>query len=109
MEETPTENGDKRNPDGTFAVGSKGGPGRPKGSVSVMAKIKQYLEEHPDRLDDLVHYYLTEETHRALLLQMIDGRPPQDVTTGGERLPVPILYVPNDISDQKDNGVEQTN
>lgn len=39
-----TKNGDKRNPDGTFAPGYKGGPGRPP-SVSITAAVKRMLEE----------------------------------------------------------------
>jgi hypothetical protein len=39
MEEQPISNCNKRNPDGTFAVGNPGGPGRPQGSVSIVSKI----------------------------------------------------------------------
>lgn len=38
---TPTTNGDKRmdrNPDGTFAPGNPGGPGRPKGSRQKLSE-----------------------------------------------------------------------
>ncbi len=37
-------NGDKRNPDGTFATGHKGGPGRTP-QISITAAIKRKLEE----------------------------------------------------------------
>ena len=43
----PEQNGDKRNPDGTFAEGNKGGPGRTP-EVSITAAIKRkLLEKYP--------------------------------------------------------------
>lgn len=39
----PDNNGDNRNPDGTFAKGNPGGPGRPP--VSITAEIKRVLLE----------------------------------------------------------------
>ena len=41
------DNGDKRNPDGTFAEGNKGGPGRPIGSVSITNLIREKLKQIP--------------------------------------------------------------
>lgn len=110
MEEMSKINGDKRNPNGTFAEGNSGGPGRPKGSVSIMQQIKKRLAENPWELEELVEYYLKDKTHRALLLQMIDGRPAQDVTSGGEKIfPTPIYggnSIQTDNSDEKDIQAE---
>jgi hypothetical protein len=47
MDEQPNSNGNNRNPGGTFAEGNPGGPGRPKGSVAIVAKIKAKFEEDP--------------------------------------------------------------
>ena len=81
MEEA-IKNEEKRDNMGRFAEGNAGGPGRPKGSLSIMAKIKKYLEDNPNKLDELVQYYITNEKERSLLLQMIDGKPPQDLNLG---------------------------
>lgn len=90
---------------GKFVKGNPGG-GRPKGSFSLMTRIKQYLEAHPDKVDELRDYYINDESMRSLLLQMIDGRPQQDVTSGGEKLPTPLLHVFNNDSHKEDTQPE---
>jgi hypothetical protein len=49
--------------------------GRPKGSFSIKTRIVQRLQENPQELKDVIDYLITKE--RALLFQMIDGRPHQ--------------------------------
>ena len=73
---------------GKFIPGNPGG-GRPKGTFSLKTRIIKQLQEHPEQLQEIVDYLIKEE--RALLFQMIDGRPPQDITSKGEQInPTPI-------------------
>lgn len=97
MEEVIKISEEKRDDMGRFVEGNAGGPGRPKGSLSIMAKIKKYLEDNPNKLDELVQYYITNEKERSLLLQMIDGKPPQDLNLGqNQELPFTINVIRDD-------------
>ena len=62
--------------------------GRPPGSFSIKTKIIKRLEENPDELKAIIEYLMEHE--RALLFQMIDGRPPQktDITSAGKQIPI---------------------
>jgi hypothetical protein len=75
MEQEPKEIGDKRNADGTFAVGNSGGPGRPKGSVSIIQRIKQKFEEDPELFEKYVDGVMMDEKLRGQLINHIDGAP----------------------------------
>ena len=89
MEDEPKTNGEKRNPDGTYAPGHIGGPGRPKGSLSIKDLVRQHLQENPEDLKAFVQHFI--DKNRELAWQMIEGRPSQDVTSAGEKIqPVPI-------------------
>jgi len=82
--------------------------GRPAGSVSILTAVKRKLRDDPSRLDELAEYYIENVDRRSLLWQMIDGRPQQDVTTQGEKIPAPILNVQSDDSDEQDTEADQT-
>jgi hypothetical protein len=75
MEEEPTLSGENRNPDGTFAVGNPGGPGRPPGSVSIVAKIKQKFLEDPEYFEEWVSKLMEDPSNRKAILEQIDGKP----------------------------------
>ncbi len=53
--------------------------GRPKGTISIKSRLKQKLVENPNKLEELVDFYINNETPvmRKLLWEMIDGKPPQ--------------------------------
>ena len=85
-----------------FQKGNAGGPGRPKGSLSVKTLVKEYLEEHPKDLKDFVEHFI--KTNRELAWQMIEGRPFQDILSGGEKLPTPILNVFTNNGDNQDKA-----
>ena len=85
---------------GKFLEGTAPGPGRPKGSVSIMTQIKNFLEDNPDKMKELVDYYLDDKGMRALLLQMVDGRPSQQIAGDPER-PL-IIQVSKEIADKHD-------
>jgi len=97
MSQEPESTGEIRNPDGTFKKGVSGNPaGRPAGSVSIKDKIRQHLENNPEVVEDIVAHFVKD--NRELMWQMLEGRPAQDVTSGGQPLPTPI-YAGQSISD----------
>jgi len=91
MEEPPT-NGDKRNPDGTFAEGNPGGPGRPVGSISIIGKIKQIWENEPEKFESYVKDVMEDKMLRREIIQQVDGRPPQ-VIKGDKDAPLVFQLV----------------
>jgi hypothetical protein len=84
MDEEPKSNGDNRNSDGTFAEGNPGGPGRPKGSVSIVAKIKAKFEEDPEYFEEWINKLLEDPSNRKAVMEQIDGKPKQSVELGGK-------------------------
>ena len=68
--------------------------GRPKGTISILTKVKKYLKEHPDKFEELIAYYIDNRKMRELLWKMIDGMPRQSHEIGGKDggLPVQITY-----------------
>ena len=84
-----------------FQPGQSGNPkGRPKGSISIKDKVRQYLEDHPEEVSAIVEHFV--KNNRELMWQMLEGRPQQDVTSDGKALPTPILsYVPGNNSDSE--------
>lgn len=91
MADEPITNGIKRDAEGKIVEGS--GPlnpnGRPKGSISIKDRVRQYLEDHPEDVEQIVQHFV--RTNRELMWQMLEGRPNQatDVTTGGQPLYLP--------------------
>lgn len=77
--------------------------GRPKGTISIKTEIKKRLKENPERFDELVEYYMKEETPvmRKLLWEMIDGKP-KETSEVEVKLPKPIMDITNGV--QKDNS-----
>src|SRR3990167_82382 len=63
-------------------------PGRPLGSISIKDRVRQYLENSPKDMEAYVKHFV--EKNRELSWQMLEGRPTQDLTTKGEKLPTPI-------------------
>ena len=85
----PETNGDNRRSDGTFGPGNNANPaGRPPG-VSIKDRVRKFLEENPGDMEDFVSHFV--KRNRELAWQMLEGRPQQDVTSGGEKInPNPI-------------------
>lgn len=94
-----------RDEKGRFVEGHPGHPkaGRPAGKISILAKVKDFLYENPKKMEELVQDYINNPDHRQLLFQMIDGRPRQDVTSAGEKLPTPLLMHVRDNDSDKEN------
>lgn len=76
--------------DTQFKVGHPGGPGRPKGKT-IKERVREWLEENPDDMKLFVEHFV--KTNKELAWQMLEGRPRQDLTSGGEKIPTPIINV----------------
>lgn len=74
--------------------------GRPKGKT-IKELVREWLEEHPDDMKSFVEHFVTK--NKELAWQMLEGRPQQDVTSGGEKLPTPI-YVPGNDKETNDTN-----
>lgn len=62
-------------------------PGRPKGKT-IKELVREWLEDNPDDKRAFVEHFVRK--NKELAWQMLEGRPQQDVTSGGEKLPTPI-------------------
>lgn len=75
--------------------GVSGNPkGRPKGSISIRDKIRQYLEDNPMEVERLVHHFVN--NNPELMWQMLEGRPAQAHMVGGpggEPLGEPSIFL----------------
>ena len=78
--------------------------GRPLGSYSLKTKIINLLKEKPEIEKQLIADLLEKE--QGLLMQMIDGRPKQDVSVEQKEAPRPILDLGNLTQDAL-NGTKE--
>lgn len=53
--------------------------GRPKGSLSVIGRLKQMFEENPEEFEEFVKSYKADPANRKHITEMIDGKPKQDI------------------------------
>jgi hypothetical protein len=101
----------ERDRNGRLLPGNTANPnGRPKGKFSLKTMIIRKLEENPDTLEDVIDHLINNE--RALLFQMIDGRPSQqtDITTKGRAINT-LKDLPDDelinIADGSEEGISE--
>lgn len=84
---------------GLFTKGNPGGPGRPKGSYSLVEAIRRKLEEIPEGKDKTYGEYFIEQVMKKTviegdvsmmrdILNRVDGMPQQkvDMTTQGDKI-----------------------
>lgn len=91
-----------RNEKGQFVEGHPGGPGRPKGSISIKDLVRKHLEDNPEDLREFVRHFI--KKNRELAWQMIEGRPHQSSDMELGITPKPLLdAVFNNNSDKKDS------
>lgn len=96
---------------GLFAKGNPGGPGRPKGSYSLVEAIRRKLEEIPEGKDKTYGEYFIEQVMKKTvvegdvammrdILNRVDGMPKQetDITSKGER----IMLMPSELIEKHD-------
>lgn len=77
--EEPIKTEEKRNSDGTFAIGTKGGPGRPKGQ-----SLKEYWRQRFYNMTDDEKEEFTKSVGKEALWRMAEGNPKNDVELSGE-------------------------
>ena len=63
-----------------FPKGKSGNPlGKPKGAVSVKARLKKMFREEPEKFEEFVDRYLKNEKNERHLVEMLDGKPAQTI------------------------------
>jgi len=97
----PNINGEKRDENGRFIKGWEGGPGRPKGSISPIARLKQMFEEDPQKFEKFVKDYGDDPANRKHVVEMIDGKPKQTIAGDSEN-PLRIITVDKDLAEIND-------
>lgn len=74
----------------------KGGPGRPKGTVSITEALRRRLQAHPELIEEIVSAWIIgAKTKPELLRELLDrleGRVPQGII-GGDGGPLQIKLV----------------
>ena len=62
--------------------------GRPKGSYSITTKIIKFLKENPDKEQELLDWLF--DNKKDLIWNKIDPNPSIDVTSGEDKITIPI-------------------
>lgn len=71
-----------------FKKGQSGNPnGRPKGSLSIVGRIKQKFEDDPKYFDEWLEKLMADPANRRAIMEQIDGKPRQPIT-GVEGQPI---------------------
>jgi hypothetical protein len=79
----PNKDGELRNDKGQFVKGSIPNPkGKPVGTISVIARVRQMFAEDPEMFENFVKDYTrTEKKH---VTEMLDGKPKQSIDLKGD-------------------------
>jgi hypothetical protein len=64
--------------------------------------VRQFLETNPEKVEEIVAHFV--DKNRELMWQMLEGRPQQDVTSKGEKIPTPIY---GGLSVQEHDGSQE--
>lgn len=109
-EEKPIIKGDKRirGPDGKWIKGDPGGPGRPKGSVSIVTRVKQMLKEDPDLLQQIAEEFLSDRRLRQELIRQIDGSPRQQIEME-HKGSISLIQILNDAEKKRKEDEHENN
>ena len=84
MEDQPENAGSIRNEKGQFYLVSGNPAGKPVGTVSVVAKIRQKFLEDPAYFDEWVSKLMEDGKERRAIMEQLDGKPKQSVELGGK-------------------------
>lgn len=107
--------------DTQFKKGKSGNPnGRPPGTFSLKSILQQEIQRQPKgKKLSYAMALIKKQLHQAiidgdaqtqkLIWNYIEGMPIQDITSGGEKLPIPILNVLHNDIDKKDSAAEEEN
>lgn len=113
------DNGVKRNPDGTFAEGHIGGPGRPidtpemkiikRATKELIAEYKEGLGESLPLIKPIIIAKALEGDMTAIKeihdRVMDKSKQPTDITSGGK----PIIVLANEVADKYDINTSPSN
>ena len=79
-----------RDDKGKFVKGtpSPNPDGRPYNTKSIKTLVKEHLAFYPEDRNEFIRYFIKE--NRSLAWQMLEGRPPQDITSDNKPLASPI-------------------
>jgi len=92
-----------------YKKGQSGNPaGKPKGAISVKARLKKIFREEPERFDEFVDRYIKNQANEKHLTEMLDGKPLQSVDME-VTMPKPIIPLDNvqrNNSNTEDNSTE---
>lgn len=58
--------------------------GRPKGSISVIGKIKQKFEQNPEYFEEWINEFLEDGATRKAIMEQIDGKPARPIDLIGD-------------------------
>jgi hypothetical protein len=75
-----------------FKLGNPGG-GRPKGSLSAITRVKQIFENEPELFEQFIRDYIDDAGNRKHIVEMLDGKPKQNVTLEGGEKPIPLIQI----------------
>lgn len=96
------ENKPKRDERGRLLPGNTANlKGRPKG-MTIKEQIRKIFEENPTRFNELVDRLI--EQYPALVWQMLEGKPPQDLNLGNQDLPFIIKIIQDDGNKPEPSG-----
>jgi len=101
MEDNPIKTEDKRNPDGTFADGNPGGPGRPKGKT-----LKEWARDKLMSMTDEEREEFIKQLPKEIVWKMAEGNPAQDLTTAGDKISPQTVLV-KFIKDENDRDTNR--
>jgi hypothetical protein len=104
--EKPEKSGIIRDKEGKFVPGHSGNPaGKPPGTISAIAKVKQIFQENPEEFEKFIEEYIKDPNNRKHIVEMIDGKPKQDVNLGNAELPFTIIVKKDDGGGKDNQGV----
>lgn len=82
-----------------FQKGQSGNPaGRPKGSITVIGRLKQIFADDPELFEDFVRNYRENKDNQKHITEMIDGKPKQTIA-GDKSNPLRIITIDKDLAE----------
>jgi len=73
--------------------------GRPKGSISVVTRLKQMFAENPAEFEAFIKRYKENPMNEKHITEMIDGKPQQKLEHSGQ---IKTIAIASEILDKND-------